>query len=126
MSYINIAIQWEWYDAGPDIHGEVIQPSYALVRLIYEFVSRMDIPLNRLLGSLPVQRPLKRWTFEDAIVQRQISHRNLMREVKMQAAVKSLYYMDNKKYTHCVKFKKLANSRRHIMIAKLTIITTTT
>ena len=124
MSYIDIAIQVEWYDAGPDIHGIVIEPSYALVRLIYEFVSRMDIPLYWLLGSLPVQRPL-RWTFEDAIMKKQVSHRNIMREVKMRAAVNSLYYEDNKKYTFCVRFKKLVNSRQHIMLVKITVITTT-
>ena len=125
MSYIDIAIQVEWYDAGPDIHGEVIQPSFGLVKLIYSFVSRMDIPLYWLLGSLPVIKPV-RWTYEDVIVQRQIKHRNLMREVKMNAALNQIYYKNTSKYTYCVKFKKLVNSRRHIMLVKITIIENTT
>ena len=126
-SYLDIAIQIEWYDAEPDIRGVLIEPSYAMVRLIRSFISRLDIPCNWLMGILPVTRPIGQpdWTYEDAVIESQIRHRNLMCEIKMAAAQKSLYYRNTRYYLYCFKFKKLIHSRKHVMLIKITKISNT-
>ena len=128
ISYIDIAIQAEWYDAGPDIHGHIIEPSYELVKLIYSFVSRLDIPFQWLLGELPVVKPIlkPRWSFEEVILKKQVRQRNLMREVMMAAATKSIYYVNTKQAMYCVRFVRLLSSRKHQMVVNIIVINNTT